>query len=640
MRVHTIKRLLKNMRGRERRVNESMREDTDTAFLDSANLAGFNTAQLEGRLVRSLTKKEVWVMGVLFVLASVAALAQGFSLQYVQREAYAKLAEQNRFETAPLFARRGVILDRFGRTLAWNEANVNKDGTEEAFPLRSYIDAPALAHILGYVREPKRDSKGNWWRTEYEAHGGIEGYFDAKLSGTNGKAIFEVDSTGKRVAFHALEPATDGEPVTLSIDSELTQSLYRAIAAGTSSGFIGGAGVVMDVETGEIIAMTSYPSFDINEFAHPDVNNGGKKIAGYLVDKKYPLLDRVYQGAYLPGSIVKPFVALAALEENVIAPEKGIVSTGKLVIPNPFNPDKPSVFKDWKAHGWVDMREAIAVSSDVYFYQVGGGFGEQRGLGIATLHNWMTTFGFGVKTGVIFDGEQAGNVPSPEWKARAFADDKNWNVGNTYHSAIGQYGWLTTPLQAARALAALANGGNLLVPRVTVVDDVREDGGIDEDIEVREKGEGEKIAFSSIHKEIVLDGMRRATDHGTARALNILGIDIAGKTGTAEVGAYKEQMNSWVVGVWPSKKPKFAFAVMLEKAPANTLRGAAPAMKPFFERLVADKSPYAKGEYPKKEDVVTEEHIKEDTFKDPSLQFAESIAGEVIPTRSACVCAR
>lgn len=590
--------------------HEDVTPDTDTAFLDSSNLPGFNRSQLEGRLVRSLSVKEVWVMAAVFGVAACAALLQGYRLQVLQYADYAARAENNRFEERPIFANRGVITDRFGRPLAWNEENPAATPDENIFPMRVYDDSPALAHILGYVREPKKDKKGNWWRTSFEAHGGVEGYFNDILSGKNGVALYEIDAARRPVSFVATDPPQDGDPVHLSIDAELTKQLYAAIKDGTTAGFIGGAGIIMDVTTGEIVAMTSFPSFSVAAFAHPDSNTQGnstekrESISRYLSDPRYPLLDRVYQGAYLPGSIVKPFVALAALEEGVITPEKGIVSTGKLVIPNPFDPSKPSVFKDWKAHGWVDMRHAIAVSSDVYFYEVGGGFGDQRGMGIAALHTWMTAFGFGQKTGFIFDGEQAGNVPSPAWKARSFKDDTVWNIGNTYHSSIGQYGWLTTPLQAVRAFSALANGGTLFTPtivRTTHVDadvsdtDQRDSARVEEELHVTPPSH---VVFSQKHLPVIYDGMRLSTRIGTAKALDIPGITIAGKTGTAEVGAHKEYMNSWVVGFWPLDKPRFAFVVMLEKSKAGTLRGAAPAMKPFFEHLVVTQSPYIRGEYP------------------------------------------
>ena len=140
-------------------------------------------------------------------------------------------------------------------------------------------------------------------------------------------------------------------------------------------------------------------------------------------DEDLPLLNKVIAGAYTPGSIIKPFLALAALKENIIDPEKIIVSTGSITVPNPYNPSLPSVFTDWKAHGEVDMRRAIEVSSNVYFYHIGGGYEDQEGLGIERIDDYMRHFGFGGHSGVALPGELSGVVPNPEWKREVFNDD-------------------------------------------------------------------------------------------------------------------------------------------------------------------------------------------------------------------------
>jgi penicillin-binding protein 2 len=558
---------------RRNSVRSRLYSDTDATFLDSTNLPKFNTAQLEGRIVKTLTFTETITIGILFLAFALFVVWKAITIQVFQHEAYAKLSDANRLESAPLFALRGTIADRFGNALAWNEQS------DSSIPKRVHYDSQALSHILGFVRYPQKDTSGKWWRTEIEAKTGLEEALDKNLQGVNGQLIHEVDSRGDSVTVGSVVPAENGATVTTSIDPLLTEQLYEAIKHGViNSKFRGGSGVIMDVTNGEVIAMTSYPSFDSNALTERDQ----KKIKEYLEDTRSPLVNRAFQGSYLPGSIIKPFVALAALEEGVISPEKGIVSTGKLVIPNPYYPDKPSIFRDWKAHGWVNMVDAIAVSSDVYFYQVGGGFEDQRGLGIAKIDAWMQKFGFGSQTGILFDSESTGNIPTPAWKAENFPDDQAWSVGNTYHSSIGQFGWLMTPLQAVRATSALANGGTLFTPIV-----IR--GG---------HADSQRIEFTPENRDVIVRGMKESTRRGTARALAIAGISIAGKTGTAEVGAHKEKMHSWVIGFWPADKPRFAFAVLLENGKAGTLVGAAPTMQPFFQHLVTTRSPYVKGEYP------------------------------------------
>ena len=146
----------------------------------------------------------------------------------------------------------------------------------------------------------------------------------------------------------------------------------------------------MDIESGEIIALTNYPEYDS---AILSSGSDPKIISGYFTDSRKVFLNRAISGLYSPGSIVKPFFALGALNEKIIDPAKEIFSSGELVLPNPYNPKNPTIFKDWRANGWTDMRMAIAVSSDVYFYQIGGGFGSQKGLGILNIEKYSRMFG-------------------------------------------------------------------------------------------------------------------------------------------------------------------------------------------------------------------------------------------------------
>ena len=154
---------------------------------------------------------------------------------------------------------------------------------------------------------------------------------------------------------------------------------------------------------------------------------------------------------------------MGALTEGVIDPYKKILSTGSISIPNPYFPDQKTVFKDWKAHGWTDMREAIAVSSDVYFYEIGGGFESQKGLGIVNIEKYAQLFGIGQKTGIDLPDEKGGIIPGPEWKIKNFKGEP-WRIGDTYNTVIGQYGFQVTPLEMVRAISAIANYGTLVTP--------------------------------------------------------------------------------------------------------------------------------------------------------------------------------
>jgi len=548
--------------------------DFDEIFLDSSNLPAFNTGRLEGRIEMPLSRTGMYAVGVVFSLIAFVFLIQLYRLQIVHGQEYAERSANNHIDTSLLFAERGVIFDRNGERLAWNaESAENRDFAE-----RVYTDRKGLGQLLGYVNYPRKDSSGFYFRTEYVGKGGVEESFNTMLAGENGEQILEVDVFGNPISEHVVHMPNNGDSVTLTIDARLSEALYEHIATSSHKAeFRSGAGAIMDVETGEIIAMTSYPSFD------PEAMTRGDEalLQEYREDRRLPFLNKVVAGLYTPGSIVKPFVALAALTEKTISPEKVIVSTGALTIPNPYTPSQPSIFTDWKAHGAVTMRRAIAVSSNVYFYVVGGGYLDQKGLGIAKIDAYMKTFGFDTETGVRLPGEERGIVPNPEWKKEVF--DEEWRLGDTYHTSIGQFGFQVTPLEMLRAYAAIANGGTLLRPLIAQ----------------DEKQEPVELPLSDDALRVIHEGMKLGAEEGTARALNRPEMAFAGKTGTAELGSKKEFVNSWVIGFYPYEKPKYAFVLLMERGPRANLFGASPIMSQFFTWM-RDNTPEYFGELQKR----------------------------------------
>ena len=560
----------------------------DEIFLDSSNLPGRNEGQFEGRVVRPVTSRALLGIGFAFAIVIFVFAARAFHLEIVRGTVYADISRTNRLDRSVVFASRGLIFDRTGRELAWNEAQVRNLNEEEtgpaensilsgAFALRRYIDLPGLSHVLGFVRYPKADSRGEWWREELAGISGVELAFNDLLSGINGSSMLEIDALGAIQQQNIVVPPKSGENVTLSIDAELQSKLYTLLALHAEhQGFEGGAGVIMDVRTGEVLMLTSFPEYDNAAFSAGD----REAVRAVSASSLAPLLNRAIAGLYTPGSIVKPIFAAAALAEGIITPEKQILSTGALSIPNPYDPSQPSIFRDWTVHGLVDMREAIAVSSDEYFYTIGGGYESQKGLGIRGLEEYARIFGLGTPSGIALLGEASGVIPTPEWKEAVFGPDDPWRIGNTYHTVIGQYGFQITPLQAVRFIAAIANGGKLLIPQMVT----------------NARSRYKDIGISDANLKVVREGMRLAVtstrQDATVKVLNIPGIQIAAKTGTAEVGSQNQWMNSWSVGYWPSDNPRFAYAVVLEKAPAGTLSGAAPALRPFFEWLIVNKPEY------------------------------------------------
>lgn len=535
----------------------------DEIFLDSHNLPSFDTQQFEGQIEKPLNKNIFLFFGLLTGLVLIGYVGRLGYLQIVKGAEFAERSENNTLRHRPIFADRGVITDRNGVELARNV-----DGKRE------YINKEGFAHVLGYVGFPNEkdlaDKTARYFAKEYIGRDGVERFYDETLRGLPGIQVEEVDVRGDIKSDHLLNEPVPGSMVVLSIDSNVQEALNKAIKeVALERGFSGGAGVIMDVNNGEILAMTSYPEYDPNVLVD---GKDAKTISAYFNDKNHPLLDRVVSGLYTPGSIIKPFVALGALSEKVITPDRKILSTGALTLPNPYDPDNPSIFRDWKAHGYVDMRRALAVSSDVYFYEVGGGFApdNQKGIGIANIEKYTRMFGIAHKTGVDLNGEVEGVIPNPEWKAKTF-DGEPWRVGNTYHTSIGQYGFQVTPLQMVRAVAGIATEGLLVTPSITVKTEVPPP---------------QKVDLPASYFKVVKEGMRQAVTEGTSQALSLPEVQVAAKSGTAELGITKESVNSWIVGFYPYENPRYAFAVVMEKGQRSNLVGATATFRRVLDWFV------------------------------------------------------
>ncbi|XKT74316.1 MAG: penicillin-binding transpeptidase domain-containing protein [Patescibacteria group bacterium UBA2163] len=539
--------------------------DPDEILIDAQNLPGFDANRLEGRIERPIERRAYRIFLILALLIGLVFLGQLLKLQVLDAATLKERAEANRLNQTLIIAERGRIVDRYGDSLALNNSQ-----PESGFSKRFYPLGEAAAHIVGYVSYPKRDSNGFWFQETVNGLSGLESRWQDRLGGDNGFELKETSATGEVISGSIIQVPRDGEEIVVAIDAELQKELFNAIKErADNSSFNGGSGVIMNVHTGEIHALASYPSFDPNVLAD---GSDSETVSQYVSDTRAPFLDRAIAGVYAPGSVVKPFVALAALEEEIIAPEKEILSTGSISIPNPYNPELPTIFRDWKAHGWVDMREALAVSSDVYFYAIGGGYEDQRGLGISTIQHYMNLFGFGAVAGINLDGEARGVVPDPDWKAEQF-DGERWFLGNTYHTSIGQYGFQVTALQLARATAALANGGILLKPT----------------LEKNTPTYGQQLNIAPENLHIINEGMRQAVTDGTAAALALPDVAVAGKTGTAEVGQGKAFINSLIIGFFPYEKPQFAFAIIMERADAGTTSGAPLVMRNVLEWIITER---------------------------------------------------
>ncbi len=552
--------------------------DPEDVFLDSQNLSELNIDQMEGQLERPLGKHIFYIALCVCFCIMAGFSYRLFAMQITSGEEYREKADNNRLKKIPLFALRGTIADRNGEILAWNSlyntSSTTTDSTSTAIqsafndvPRRLYTETKGFSHILGYVSYPKRDQTGVFWQDDYLGKDGVEKQYQNELAGVRGERIIEVTATQAIEAQNVVVYPTHGENLVLTIDKGVQGKLYERIEAlAHKVGFTGGAGVIMDVHTGEILALASYPEYDNNTITNAVTKEERKQVSDDLLDKRGKFINKVVSGLFTPGSTVKPFFAYAALAEGIISPEQNIYSSGQLVIKNKYDgPD--TVFKDWKAHGYIDMRNALAESSDEYFYQIGGGYKDQKGLGIARLNRYANMFGFASTTGVDLPGEDYGVIPSPEWKKKVFGED--WLLGNTYHSSIGQYGFQMTPLELVRGVASIANGGYLVTPHVLL----------------RTETASTSLHLDSKKLRVIQEGMHMVVnaENGTGKALDISGVDVAAKSGTAELGVSKQLVNSWISGYFPYDNPKYAFVIIMEKGDRHNPFGAVFAMRETLE---------------------------------------------------------
>lgn len=546
--------------------------EPDEIFLDSKNLQNFNRQQFEGRIEKAIPKKTILFLGIFFIISGIMFSSRLWYLQIQKGESYFKRSENNTLEKQIIFADRGIIYDRNKKELVWNKKEDNTD-----FPIRSYL-SPGFSHILGYVSYPMKDKTGNYWQSEFIGKDGLEKQYADLLKGENGSKIVEMDARKEIHSENIVNAPKRGTDLTTTIDSRIQTELFTLIKnLSERNSFNGGAGIIMNVKNGEMITSVSFPEYN------SEILSLGKDvqiIKGYLNDKRKVFMDKNISGLYTPGSIVKPFFAIGALTEGVIDPYKKILSTGSISIQNPYFKDLKTIFKDWKAHGWVDMRKAIAVSSDVYFYEIGGGFEDQKGLGILNIEKYAKLFGIGEKTGVDLPDETEGTIPSPEWKAKNFKGDA-WRIGDTYHTVIGQYGFQVTPLQMVRGIGAIANYGKLVTPHFILGDQEKET----------------KITTINLDKnnfDVIHEGMRDGVLYGTSVALNVPYVKVASKTGTAQLGVLKNKVNSWVMGFFPYDNPKYAFIVLMEAGSSTNSTGASSIMAQLLDWMSINTPEYFK----------------------------------------------
>ena len=425
---------------------------------------------------------------------------------------------------------------------------------------RDYLYDNIFSHILGYMGRINQNEyleSKNYAINDIIGKIGLEKYYEKDLRGTPGQLKTIKSATGKKQSSQIILEPVSGHNLVLNIDVNFQQKVYSALESSIKNlGAKKGAAIAMNPKTGEVLALVSYPSYDNNLFS------GGISQEEFDLlqnDSSQPLFNRAIAAQYPTGSTIKPFEALAALQEEIINPDKEINDIGYIEIKNQYDPSIVYRYEGVTPHGWVDMKKAIAVSSNIYFYTVGGGYKDQKGLGPTKIKKWLELFGWGTKTGIDLPGEIEGLVPDPEWKKQNIGE--SWRDGDTYNFSIGQSYLKVTPLQVATAYCAIANGGTIYKPQIVkkVIDSEGKTIQSFEPTIIRSN------FFDSKNLEIIKEGMYDCVhqSYGSAISLNDLPVDIAAKTGTAEIGR-DGYYNTWVSAFAPYEDPEIVFVTTIE----------------------------------------------------------------------------
>lgn len=601
-------------------------------------------------------KLRLIILGVIVLVGFGLLAARFYFLQIVRYSHYHTLAENNRISIVPVAPNRGLITDRNGLTIAHNffvyaleitPANVEdldktieeisrlveisstdlkrfktlkaRSHAFESIPIRTHlneIEAAKLAanrfrfpgveiksrlfrhypngklgaHISGYIGRindndiahlKEANVLSNYKGTDHIGKGGIEQFYETELHGTTGFQQVEINADGKAVRVLSSAAPVSGNNLTLSIDLKLQEIAEKGF------GDRRGALVAIQPKTGEVLALVSMPTFDPNLFVG-GIDTHNWRLLNESIDK--PLINRPLRGVYPPGSTFKPFVALAGLEAGKRLPPYAIQDQGYFTLPNSRHR-----YRDWKVggHGIVDMKRAITISCDTFFY------GLAVELGIERLTNFVRHFGFGEKSGIDINGENGGLLPTPEWKRRRFKQP--WYIGETVIVGIGQGYTLVTPMQLAYATAVLANKGTAMRPRLVNAITNAQSGAVTPIKPII----NDKITINDDNLDLVKEGMVDVTLPGgtAARVGANAGYSIAAKTGTAQVIGIKQNEkydekninerhrdHALFIAYAPADNPQIAIAAIIENG-GHGGSAAGPIVRQVMDYYLLGKAP-------------------------------------------------
>lgn len=439
---------------------------------------------------------------------------------------------------------------------------------------RKYKHGVLFAHILGYVAETtegdlQRDASLSMG--DYVGKQGLESQLERSLRGIKGLRQFEVDASGRKLTERMLKEPKTGQDLTLSINFGLQQAAADMLKDNA------GAVVVMDPDSGELLALVSTPSYDSNSFG----TLSPKQWAAIKNDPMHPLQNRAIQGQYPPGSVFKLVMAACGLSEGLLDPNEKVFCKGGMSLGKHY-------FRCWNSygHGSVDFARGLTESCDVYFYKLG------LKLGVDRISEFSKSAGFGALTGIALPHEKPGLIPSRAWKKKR--NGRDWSSGETLNMSIGQGYTLVTPLQVARYIAALLNGGKLLRPRLLA--------GLSPEVQ-------RTLPITDKDRELILDTMIATVDSpaGTARRLRRKDVTVGAKTGTAQVVRlteayrgkdteeipYKYRDHAWMAGFGAQGEKCYVVVAIVEHG-GHGSSAAGPVVKGVLAHLFSDKYPVEK----------------------------------------------
>ncbi len=489
-------------------------------------------------------------------------------------KSYAKKQVEKSYLYEPAIILRGLTFKQVAEIMEHSDDYAGVEIGLEA--VRSYMESSAFSHVLGYMSEVNEQELKD---TDYYRSGdmigktGIEKVYEEQLRGVDGARQVEVDSYGRPIDILSEKPSTPGENITLTIDYDIQTFLHRLMQNKK------GAVAVLDIDNFDVLALYSAPTYDLMSFTPFATSQERLSI---IKDPNKPLLNRVIEGKYPPGSVYKVLMAVAGLMEHKINPNSTFTCSGEMQYGN-FK------YKCWKkeGHGTLNLVSAIEQSCDVYFYNLG------LLLGIDPIYDYSSRLSLGKKTGIALPNEKSGFFPSRQWKREV--RHEAWYPGETIITSIGQGYIATTPMQIAVMLGGIFNGGNVYQPNLIRYFEDTVNGTVIEPNRVLVN----KVHIDKWAADVALEGMRRVVegDRATGYRAKVPGVHIGGKTGTAQVVSLKrtEDMDeddipehyrdhSWFAAVFPVEKPKYVAVAMIEHGGAGS-KGSAPIVGALVNKM-------------------------------------------------------